>query len=871
MNEIPYEAQTPQDCSVASDQSPSSQISSEHSPFEAGPNAQAKRLRFKVSARTARLIGRENVSTAEAAVSELIKNTYDADATVCLVCFLPRYRFLPNQMNIEEFIFLRNKLQQIEDFYSIDSNSFATLRAGMLKTNKQAYSLVKQLIDVWIIDNGSGMTSETIENCWMVIGTDDKEMNTLSAKGRSRTGAKGIGRFALDRLGNTCSLYSTSGGNGTLNSIRWDVDWSQFDDTGAVLDDISTLMEEDAMPIQQVISSFDSYLQIKSAKEKLELSEANWDTGTAIRIGLLRDEWTKKNVARLDQTLRALIPPAEQKELNLFVYDASNPNDFGFVSNETLQDYDYKLEANISDEEKIFFDLYRNELEPDKLDLDLFQEKEMMDPHFSVNTFGNRRISYSKTMAELFPFGDEMFFKQLHELGPFRVQILFFKKGIVKRDKEIYPYRDFQPGHRKMWLNEFGGIKIYRDNFAVRPYGEIKGRAFDWLSLGQRVAISPVAASRKGWRVTPQNLSGTVAISRAKNPRLKDQTNREGIIENDHFAVFRDVILRIIQEFEDDRSHIHYNLNELYKRKNKTEIDKEKGAALADKILTKSKRPTSKDALQLAHALIAHQEELNDLNDEQIMLRALATLGTVLISFSHEMGQLQNAMGFRSKTLSRILKDYISEESMIDVVDALNPYLILQDWEKDDIKVKHWFTFVLTAIQSGRRRRRKISLQNHLEATKKIWAGFLQPRGIELIIDSNNGLSDAHILAFEIDLDSIFNNLILNSVEAFLSTRHTYMRKIYIKIGEMEDYAKIYYRDSGPGIHPSILDANQIFDFTKSTKRGVDGEINGTGIGMWILNTVVSSYGGSCRVLKDTLQPGFHFELNLPRIRENEE
>ena len=870
MNEIPYRVEALQDRSGVRDQTSGSQISRQHPPSEVNPKSRIKRLRFKVSAKTARLIGRENVSNAEAAVSELIKNTYDADATICLVCFLPRYRSVPNQIKIEEFIYLRRKLKTIEDFYSIDSDSFATLRTDECKTDEQVYDLVKQLTDVWIIDNGSGMTAETIEKCWMVIGTNDKEVNALSAKGRARTGAKGIGRFALDRLGNTCSLYSTSGSKGAMNSIRWDVDWSQFDGTGKVLDDISTRLEQDAKPIREVLSSLDSYPQIMSAKEELKLSSANWSTGTAIRIGLLRDNWTKRDVVRLDQTLRVLIPPVEQKELNLFLFDASSPDEFGFVSNEVLEDYDYKLEANISNEGKVFFDLYRNELEPDKLDPALFQAAEMMDPRFSVGSFGNRRVSYSKTATELFPAGDEAFFRRLHELGPFQVQILFFKKGIAKRDKEIYPYRDFQPGHRKKWLDEFGGIKIYRDNFAVRPYGEIKGRAFDWLSLGQRVAISPVAASRKGWRVTPQNLAGTVTISRVQNPRLEDQTNREGIIENHHFAVFREVVLRTIQEFEEDRSRIHYNLNELYKRKNKIEGQKEKGTGIADKILTKSKQPTPDDAVQLAQALISYQEEIKDLQDEQIMLRALATLGTVLVSFSHEMGQLQNAMGFRSKDLSGILRKHIPKESLVDVPDALNPYRILQDWGKDDMKVKHWFTFVLTAIQSGRRHRRRISLRNHLEATKKIWAGFLQPRGIDLAISDKDGFIDAQILAFEIDLDSIFNNLILNSVEAFLTARHKGRRKIDIEIGKSEDCAKIHYRDSGPGIDSSIQDASEIFDFTKTTKRGADGEINGTGLGMWILKTIVSSYGGSCRVLNYTHQPGFHFELILPRIRENE-
>lgn len=48
------------------------------------------------------------------------------------------------------------------------------------------------------LDNGVGMTKETIETCWMLIGTDNKRVEYLSTKKRIKSGEKGIGRFALD-------------------------------------------------------------------------------------------------------------------------------------------------------------------------------------------------------------------------------------------------------------------------------------------------------------------------------------------------------------------------------------------------------------------------------------------------------------------------------------------------------------------------------------------------------------------------------------------------------------------------------------------------------------------------------------------------
>src|SRR5665647_256700 len=128
------------------------------------------KIPFNVDAYTARLIGRENVSKLEGAILELVKNTYDADASVCLL------------------------------YYENSTHS------------------------LYIADNGSGMTEDIINMHWMTIGNSSKTTNYLSAKGRVQTGAKGIGRFALDRISDSCKMLTK-----TLNSsLEWIVNWSDF-------------------------------------------------------------------------------------------------------------------------------------------------------------------------------------------------------------------------------------------------------------------------------------------------------------------------------------------------------------------------------------------------------------------------------------------------------------------------------------------------------------------------------------------------------------------------------------------------------------------------------------------------------------------
>ena len=825
-----------------------------------------RNLTFKVSAKTARLFGRENASNAEAAISELIKNTYDADATTCIICFLPRYCSTPDTISVQEYTYLSSRDERIKQFYCLKKDKFASLRSASGRGGRVAYPIIRRLVDLWIIDNGTGMSGKTIEECWMVIGTNDKEKNTISQKGRARTGAKGIGRFALDRLGNHCTLYSSCIRDQHTQSIKWDVDWSQFDREGKVLDDISARLEENAEPLSEILKFAEGFPQVAKAIDDIAGRRRKWNTGTAIRIGLLRDNWTQREIDNLNKTLGVLIPPLEQKELNLFLFDASNPMSYGLVSTDIRDDYDYRLEAAFNKNGNVQFDLFRNELDHRNIDPALFTLDEMKQVPFNKSSFQKKKISYSRTIEELFSGQtNKEFFRRVCELGSFKVQLLFFKKGNPsRRDADIYPYKLFQPGPRKAWLEEFGGIKIYRDNFAVRPYGEIDGRAFDWLGLGERVAISPVAASRKGWKVSPQNLAGTVTISRQWNKRLYDQTNREGIIENEHFAVFRQLILRVIQEFEDDRSRIHYNLNELYKKKNKTEESKKAGAITARRIVRTPKKATSQDAQKLARAFVAQQEEIQELRDEQTMLRALATLGTVLVSFSHEMGQLQNTMGSRSAVLSDILSSYISPDNLVGVARPFNPYTILEEWEEDDKRVKQWFTFALSSVRADRRRRRNVSLRKQLERTKSMWEGFLKPREVELNIECADDEKDARILAFEIDLDSIFNNLILNSVEVFLSSEHVGKRQIGITVTVLDKVVQIGYRDNGPGIHPSIKDPAHIFRFSVTTKVGPDGKAIGTGMGMWILAAVVQNLGGSYQVFRSQDQKGFRMELTLP-------
>ena len=113
-------------------------------------------LSFTVSARTAKLIGQENFANAQGAVTELVKNSYDADAKKVILRF--------------------------ENSDSI---------GGTLA----------------IDDDGIGMTREQLVTGFMRISSTDKLHNPLSERyKRKRSGQKGIGRFAVQRLGGKLTI-----------------------------------------------------------------------------------------------------------------------------------------------------------------------------------------------------------------------------------------------------------------------------------------------------------------------------------------------------------------------------------------------------------------------------------------------------------------------------------------------------------------------------------------------------------------------------------------------------------------------------------------------------------------------------------------
>jgi hypothetical protein len=265
------------------------------------------KIKYRISARATILLGRENVAKVEGALIELIKNCYDADADQTYLFF-----DLPNET-------------------------------------------------IYIIDNGIGMTESVITNHWMLIGTDNKKKEYESTKNRIKSGEKGIGRFALDRLGSICEMITTN--QEDQQTLEWINNWSDFEVEGKELEDVEAELNNIKGPLLDYIP--------ENIRQHIIEKGFDFSSGTVIKITGLRDTWTPLKVVQIQDSLSMLLPPKEQAEFN-FYFVKSTTDAVEIIESNTSDDYDYKIEAEFKN--NIFtIDLYRNEFDLKLIPKELFE------------------------------------------------------------------------------------------------------------------------------------------------------------------------------------------------------------------------------------------------------------------------------------------------------------------------------------------------------------------------------------------------------------------------------------------------------------------------------------------------------------------
>ena len=142
--------------------------------------------RIRFSADILRRLGEELNPHLDKGIVELVKNSYDADATWC--------------------------------------------RIEMRGTDRGGGTII-------VTDNGDGMTPFEIEQGWLVLGSSTKNAARRTRLGRIAAGSKGLGRLAALRMG-TRALLTTRPRTQPADEYRLPIDWRAFEATELV-DDVA--------------------------------------------------------------------------------------------------------------------------------------------------------------------------------------------------------------------------------------------------------------------------------------------------------------------------------------------------------------------------------------------------------------------------------------------------------------------------------------------------------------------------------------------------------------------------------------------------------------------------------------------------------
>ncbi len=208
---------------------------------------QVNTLKFKFDVSAYRLLGRELITDRITALFELVKNCYDANA--------------------------ENVLVKFEKVNPRSDESIITIQ-----------------------DDGIGMSFEDVRDKWMVIGTSSKRKARLSPAPYNRkvVGKKGVGRFAVDKLGAKLLLKTTQKGSTKLLCLE--TDWSQYEKLE------TTQLKIDFSGKNKFFTDIEN---------KYWIEETNKDiSGTTLEISMVNDVWVEDDIIRSNKELSKLISPS---------------------------------------------------------------------------------------------------------------------------------------------------------------------------------------------------------------------------------------------------------------------------------------------------------------------------------------------------------------------------------------------------------------------------------------------------------------------------------------------------------------------------------------------------------------------------------
>jgi len=752
---------------------------------------------FTPGARTIIQMGEELIGHPSTALAELVKNTYDADATEC-------------------------KVYVYADPYDLD-NSF-----------------------IIILDNGIGMSKDILFKDWLQPSISNKRLGERKSEKFERNflGSKGIGRLASMVLGENITVISKQ-----QHEVQYN--WISFS-RGAFKEEV--LLSTISFP-GGISDKIDDPFNDKEILQKRKRREKNFALTTILPEILNKDskEGTLFVIENLDESIREIMltdirnnTQFEESSIMRSLKTLITP----LTINRTIQDELLKksvidgqfYKSHKNDEFKVYFGMnfYSRKGDSNASPVSLVKPLKILENYdyrvlgkvdIEGNVFGYyscRRLKIDPVhddefnLSKNFVFSTEAMRRRNKEqddemipeegsnptVGEFYFDIRVYDRDPDSLEKMMHFFKEDSVRELKRILDKLISLRISRNGFGVKPYGEEDP---DWMGLGQSRVQEPVGT------IGPNQVLGYLILSSPQNDSLQEKTNREGFFENKAFIDLKRIVRAILIEL--GRRRYKYRLKHNLGRTIRSTLERPSTKQYLDFVAKKGDTELSKKTEIFIDSI---NSAMDNLEETLTFSQRLATLGSGLELVYHEMAQPIGCLGgvrVRFEINVKKIAEQPLREKFSEDIDRMKVSISTLDTLKDSLE---------PAI--GKAKPEQFSPMTIFEKVKTLFTLDLEKQKIDIILDK--ALSNYLITDYDYPLWIAFLNIFNNAVY--------WLKRIDIEDGRfikfsLENDGILVISNNSARIPEDDLDL--IFEY------GVTGkpEKNATGLGLAFTRSILSS------------------------------
>lgn len=596
-----------------------------------------------------------------------------------------------------------------------------------------------------VVDDGTGMTRQIIEDVWCQVATPYKDSNpTISKEGKQRrvVGEKGLGRLSAARLGDRLTMLTQA-----ANSPCWEVvvDWASISHG----DDLSQ-----------------SYVRIREYPGQSPFHP----TGTQLSIAALSSEWDSGRIEDLEDNLTRLISPFSQlDDFHIFLDSIEDAAD-GAVHIQSpafLSHPKYSITGAVDDGGNIE-GVYRFAPLGTGRKGRIKEIRRSWQLVFD-DIVNDRRYSFSPDGAGCGPFSFEIRAWDIAAADTTEISETFgHPRRMIRRA-----------------ISSHKGISVYRDGILVLPKSET---ARDWLGLDLR-RVSDV-----GKRLSTSQLVGYVSISADSNPKVSDTSDRERLASCAELSEFEALIRSVVDLLEiergQDRTPItrERTTNELFSALTAEPLVEQVSSLANQGAQASSVIPLVRD---FSGALAVTRKSIEE---RFVYYSRLATIGTIAQMVIHEIRNRTIVLGSLLSLVKNrlaLLLDPKSQQQIDSAQGAVDSLESLAD------------SFAPLASRNYRRGQRNSVLEDRLRRCLLLHQREIRNRGIKTTVPE----SETRVAVDPGELDAICLNLIANAT-FWLGEVPKDSRELLFAFESINNGARIrvWVHDTGPGIEDDDID-----------------------------------------------------------------